>query len=571
LSFLTRFRRPSEARATARENPSGGRRALSGLITALAGVLVVAALIVPNRMGGMTPGAFLRIPVEALVGAGLLLIVPARVRNLTATLIGVGIGLLTLLKLIDIGFYEVLARQFDPVFDWTLADDGYGFLTDSFGTVGAIGAALAVVALASGVPLLMALAVRRLTRVMVGHRPAALRAGTAVTAVWVALALLGVQIVPGVAVASRSAGGLTYHRALQIRAGLQDHQKFAEAAAVDAFRDARGDELLTALRGKDVIFSFIESYGRSAVQDPDYATQVGAVLDDGTKRLQAKGFAAQTGFLTSSTAGGNSWLAHATFHSGLWVDNQQRYRSLVSSDRLTLTSAFRRAQWRTVGVEPGITYAWPEGAFYGYDKVYDSRNIGYNGPTWSWATMPDQFTMAAFQRLEHARKDRAPLFAEISLVSSHTPWAPIPSMIDWADVGDGSVYGPMAKAGASVGEIWSDTKRVRAEYRRSIEYSLTTLIEYMENYGDANTVMVFLGDHQPAPVITGDKASHDVPVTIVAKDPAVMAKIAPWGWQDGLKPGPQAPVWPMDTFRDRFLTAFGGESSAAQALSRPTR
>ena len=84
--------------------------------------------------------------------------------------------------------------------------------------------------------------------------------------------------------------------------------------------------------------------------------------------------------------GGGSWLAHATLLSGLWIDNQQRYRTLVSSDRLTLTSAFQRAGWRTVGVEPAITGAWPEGEFYGYDRVYDSRNLGYRGPRFSYAT-----------------------------------------------------------------------------------------------------------------------------------------------------------------------------------------
>jgi hypothetical protein len=70
-------------------------------------------------------------------------------------------------------------------------------------------------------------------------------------------------------------------------------------------------------------------------------------------------------------------------------------------------------------------------------------------------------------------------------------------------------------------------------------------------------VLVFLGDHQPAPIITGDVASRDVPVTIVAKDPAVLDRIAGWGWTDGLRPAPTAPVWRMDAFRDRFLTAFG--------------
>ena len=98
--------------------------------------------------------------------------------------------------------------------------------------------------------------------------------------------------------------------------------------------------------------------------------------------------------------------------------------------------------------------------------------------------------------------------------------------------------------------------KIRAAYGESIQYSLNTLISYVTTYGDDDLVLVFLGDHQPAPVVTGEEAGREVPITIVAKDPAVLDRIAGWGWDDGLNPGPQAPVWPMDSFRDRFLTAF---------------
>ena len=37
----------------------------------------------------------------------------------------------------------------------------------------------------------------------------------------------------------------------------------------------------------------------------------------------------------------------------------------------------------------------------------------------------------------------------------------------------------------------------------------------------------------------------------------VMRRIAGWGWQDGLRPRPNAPVWRMDSFRNRFFAAFG--------------
>jgi hypothetical protein len=147
--------------------------------------------------------------------------------------------------------------------------------------------------------------------------------------------------------------------------------------------------------------------------------------------------------------------------------------------------------------------------------------------------------------------------AEIPLVSSHGPWSPIPDLLDWNAVGDGSVYNSMPSGDNSAELVKRSAAEVREDYRRSIEYSLRTLVSWVENFGDDNLVLVFLGDHQPAPIVVGENASRDVPITIVARDPAVMERVAGWNWQDGIRPGPDAPVWRMDAFRDKFLTAFG--------------
>ena len=79
----------------------------------------------------------------------------------------------------------------------------------------------------------------------------------------------------------------------------------------------------------------------------------------------------------------------------------------------------------------------------------------------------------------------------------------------------------------------------------------------MQTFHDNNLVLVVLGDHQPATIVSGTGANHDVPISIIAHDPAVLDRISSWGWQGGLLPSPQAPVWRMDAFRDRFLAAFG--------------
>ena len=120
-----------------------------------------------------------------------------------------------------------------------------------------------------------------------------------------------------------------------------------------------GGELLTALRGKDIMMAFVESYGRVAVEDPGRAA-VDQLLDAGTTRALAAGFGSRSGFLTSSTVGGGSWLAHSTLVSGLWINNQQRYRELVASDRLTLTGASARGL-ADGNRDAGDHRAWPEG------------------------------------------------------------------------------------------------------------------------------------------------------------------------------------------------------------------
>ena len=536
----------------------GRARRVGGVVlTVLAAAFVLFALVAPDNYGQLHAASFVRIPLEALVAVVLLIVLPPRARLATGVAIGVLLGLITIVKVVDIGFTAVLSRPFDLVLDWVLLGDATGVVEDSIGRLGAVLTVIGACLLVLGIFALMTLAVLRLTKLVARHHTAALRTVGLFTVAWLACAAFGAQLAGGVPVASRADASLVYGRAQQIRTGLHDQARFDVEAKVDPFKDTPGSQLLNGLRGKDVLVTFVESYGRYAVEDPRFAPPVDAQLDAATRRLGAAGFRSSSAFLSSSTVGGASWLAHSTLQSGLYINNQQRYRSLVSSDRLTLTGAFRKAGWKTVSVEPAINAAWPEGEFFGYEKDYDERNLGYRGSRFSYATMPDQYTYSVFQRNER-KPGHAPVFAEITTVSSHSPWTPIPTMVDWDAVGDGSVFDdPANQQGGPPTSILGDPDKLRASYIRSIQYSLDALVSYVEHYGDDNLVLVFLGDHQPAPVVTGADASRDVPVTIVAKDPAVLNRISSWNWTPGLRPAPNAPVARMDTFRNQFLTTFG--------------
>ncbi|OXM53220.1 sulfatase [Amycolatopsis alba] len=534
---------------------TAAREIASSAVTTLSAVLVLFALLAPDDLDRLTPEAFVRLPVEALLGVAVVLMLRDGARRIVAVSAGAVLGLLTVVKAIDIGFGLALNRRFDPVFDWGVLGNGVDLLGTSIGRAGAIASFAGLTLLAVVVIVLMALATLRLSRVVSGRPTASTRVIAVLSVLWIVCAVSGAQLAPGQPLASRSAAAFAYDDLRQVRAGIRDREAFAGEVATDAFRGAPPSGLLNALRGKDVLFTFIESYGRVAVQDSDIAPKVDAVLDAGTARLKKAGYGSRSAFLTSPTTSAGSWLAHSTFQSGVWVDSQHRYDDFVKTDRFTLGGAFERAGWETVGVVPAHTEDWPEGKVYGYDRYYDSRTIGYHGPPFSYATMPDQFTLSAFQRAERSR-EHPPLMAEIDLVTSHWPWTPLPHLVDWPAVGDGSIYNPMPSQGKTPDEVFTDPAKVRGAYGDSIAYSLNSLISYVETFGDDDLVLVFLGDHQPNPIVAGAGADRDVPISVVTRDKAVLEKIAGWNWQDGLHPDRNAPVSRMDTFRDRFLTTF---------------
>jgi hypothetical protein len=215
---------------------------------------------------------------------------------------------------------------------------------------------------------------------------------------------------------------------------------------------------------------------------------------------------------------------------------------------LTLTAAFRRAGWRTVADVPATHGAWPEAhSFYHFEKIWDRDDLGYHGPRYGFSTMPDQYALEALQKLELAKRNRRPVFSEIDLTSSHTPWTRIPPLISWTKLGNGSIFNrePIDRTGLG------DTQQ---GYAQSIKYALRALYGFVERHGNKNTVLIVLGDHQPSRV--AEPASREVPTTIIAHDPKVISRLASWGWTNGMLPSSTAPVWLMSAFRDKFFNAF---------------
>jgi len=518
-------------------------------LTLASAFFLFTAFVFPFRIDWFDNKTYLYFPVELFV-FGLLLLVPGRLAPLLRAVAAAVLALGVVLRVADIVAYQVFSRAFNPVFDAYLLGHGLGFLRSSFGSVGALLAAVLAVALVLLIGLLAHGVLRRYRAVLLlAPRRALLLLGGGLL-LWCALALAEWPR------ASRYFAEQLLKHVDNTRASVVDLRDFRAHVNDDAWAAAPGDTLLGKLQGKDVLVVFIESYGRILVDGPDYSAPFRATLEQATQTLTGAGFAARSAFLTSPTVGGISWLAHGTALSGLWIDSQVRYDSLLLSERPTLLHMFQRAGWRTVGVMPAITMAWPEGAYFGYDQLYSAPQLDYRGLPFNYVTMPDQFTLARFQQWERAREGRAPVMAEIALVSSHAPWTPVPRLIDWASVGDGSIFAAQASSGDAPEVVWQDQARVMRQYRESAEYVVQTLVSWVQAFGDENLVLLILGDHQPMPFVTGNTENRDVLVHLVARDPAVLEAVAHWEWSPGMLPQEGAPVWRMDAVRDRVLETF---------------
>ena len=282
-------------------SPPGAR---ATVISALALLLVWAALLVPDRVDDLAPSAFLRIPVEGLLFVVVVLVLPPRVARILALFGGLGLGALTILRLLDMGFHFAFDRPFHPLYDTAYAGSAVGLLGDSIGRAGAvvvqIGAGLLIVALIALLPL----SAVRLTRLVATHRRPSIRMLALLTAIAMVTTLSGAQLGPAGPIASTASARLAYTHATQVRDDLRPAGVRAGARAGSLPQHA-GRRPLDRPAGKDVLLVFVESCGRTALDLP----VIESALDAGERRLQKAGFSSRSGFLTSPTFGGLSWLA----------------------------------------------------------------------------------------------------------------------------------------------------------------------------------------------------------------------------------------------------------------------
>ena len=524
------------------------RRIRRAAATLTAVLLIAAVLLLPSRPEAPAIALPLELPAILL----LLLAVPPALRRPLVWLTTLLLAALTVLKLADIGFQAAYLRPFNPVLDAGLLRSAWELARGSLGTPLALAAAAA---LAAAIVLLVA-ALRWATACIARPAPRRRRPALAVAAA-AAVALAAVAAVAPPPLADADTARLAWQHVADGARARADLAQFRADAAADPWANRPPAEILPALRGTDIVLVFVESYGRSAIDNPLYAPTVTAALAAGEAELQSAGLAARSGWLTAPMVGGQSWLAHSSILSGLRIGDQGRYRALLASPRRSLLSLARDAGWQTAAVMPAITRAWPEAVWFGYDRILTAADLGYHGLPFNWVTMPDQFTLASLGRQLLDPTPRPP-----GLRRDRPHFLPRPLDADPAASSPGTSSATAASSTPTpppaTRPTWSGaTPTASATSTASrLDYVLRTVAGFAARETARPTLFIVLGDHQPAAFVSGDPVNRDVPIHLIGP-PSVLARLDGWDFTPGLIPAAAAPVWPMDAFRDRFLTAFG--------------
>ena len=408
---------------------------------------------------------------------------------------------------------------------------------------------LVVTAAALSVVLLYLLFGWAMVRVADAIRAPRHRFGIAVFATLIVLLFAGQRLSGGFPPVPRFSTPVTLTYARQIRLVVDAMGGSTMVAASPPM-----DEDLALLRGADVFLVFVESYGSIAYDRPDIAPVLATRRAALAATIEATGQHIVSAYVESPTFGGSSWLAHVSLMSGVEVRTPEINARLMTQKRETMVTAFARHGYRTVALMPGLRQRWPEGSFYGFDEIYGAEQLEYRGPEFGWFALPDQFSLARLDALEASHTSRQPIFVFFPTISTHFPFSPTPPyQPDWPRMLSGRPYD-----GAAIVDAYSrepDWTHFSPGYVDAVSYAYSTLEGYLRAHANRDVVMVVLGDHQPPSAVSGEGASWDVPVHVIARRKPILDRLLEHGFLAGITPARPA-LGRMNTLQPILLEAF---------------
>lgn len=464
-------------------------------------------------------------------------------------LLSIGITSLIVLRLLDFGFYLAFDRAYNFLRDGHLIVSAVNLLQTGFGQFTATLVIILVIVLSVTVAWIISHFLKRLSAI--GSLKPRVR-----SIITVAMLLMTVTTI--VAEKLRPEWMVLHSAVLEQLNSKVEASKISQKRSVRVQQaissknlDRNSEPVFDALKNHDVVIIFVESYGRSFLSNPVFAPLAAETLQTFSNTLKLTQAHVKSSWLRAPVSGGQSWLSHATLHAGVTIEKQADYERLVASKHLSLARLFERSGWSSMGMIPGIQSHWPEGEWYGFNRLYTHGDFNYSGKRFGYITMPDQFTLAHFN--EQVQSAEGSVMATIALLSSHAPWNVLPKKLPWSRIENGSVYDGTNREerGTSI----FDLTGLKHYYAKSIQYSLQVVSEFINNY-ERDALFIVLGDHQPAAIIGGLGNSMDVPVHLISKNRQLITQLPETTWSAGVVPNEHIPPTDMAEFRSMLMSIY---------------
>ncbi len=346
-------------------------------------------------------------------------------------------------------------------------------------------------------------------------------------------------------------------------------------------------------RRPDIELLVVESYGRVIADEPEFAEVWEEDLQSREEALSEAGWVMASAFLAAPVSGGRSWISDASALLGLRITHESEWQHVQARvETLPHLPAFAASQgYRTVvcrpkdRVRPGMAlrndFGWTDTVFF--------EDLDYGGAPVGWGLIPDQYSLGRLYE-ELLPEVPHPRLVFFHGVSGHGPWDSRPTWVeDWRSLegATGAEVDPAAPAAdrGALEELEFQAKRYRRrasgfrkslgaleevgpDYLDAVRYGLRVSFDVVgtppAGAGSEGRLVVIYGDHQP-PILSRHR-DLDVPVHLVASDPALLAPFLDAGFGEGLRPAGEA-VAGLESFFPLLAEAtLAGDGQAALGL-----
>jgi len=224
----------------------------------------------------------------------------------------------------------------------------------------------------------------------------------------------------------------------------------------------------------------------------------------------------------------------------------------------SIPAFFAANGYGTIGLEPSdrVRPGVEETNYYHLARQILFDDLHYTGKVLGWGLVPDQYSLSFVEENVLAASSR-PRFLMFHMVSSHMGWSVVPSIApDWRSLNDArgapvadahdekmslfdradGIYTRLHRYGREEMRRWVQYGGLGAGFREryvdTVAYDLTVIERHLVREHSDELVIV-MGDHQP-PAVAPDGENFDVPVHVLARDPALLAEFFERGFSSGL-------------------------------------